>query len=406
MTHSLRHRFETIAARLNPAGDRYVPELVDHLLALAREHSASDVHLIPAPGGKTIHVLARVDGVLHEIAVLEKVAPNVVARLKVMAELLTYQTDVPQEGRIRTGDESLEMRVSTFPTVHGEKAVVRLFVGSGRFRHLEDLGLPGDVDHDLRHVLSQTSGALLVAGPAGSGKTTTLYACLRNILRDAPVPRSVCTLEDPVEALVPGASQSQVKPVAGFDYATGLRSLMRQDPEVIMVGEIRDRSTAETVFQASLTGQLVLTSFHAGSACEAIGRLFDLDVEPYLLRSGLLGVLSQRLVRRLCACAQPGTQPEDALGLPVAEFRMPAGCEHCGLTGYQGRLLLAEFLRTRDPAIACAIQIRRDANELEQIAAAAGATTILERAGVAVQAGLTSPAEVRRVLGAGPAERG
>jgi type II secretory ATPase GspE/PulE/Tfp pilus assembly ATPase PilB-like protein len=406
MTHSLQHKFQAAAARLNPAGDRYVPELVDNLLALAREHGASDVHLIPAPGGKTLHVLGRVDGVLHEVAVIDKVAPNVVARLKVMAELLTYQMDVPQEGRIRTGDESLEMRVSTFPTVHGEKAVVRLFIGSGRFRHIEDLGLPPDTDHELKTVLWQTAGALVVAGPAGSGKTTTLYACLRNMLRDAPHPRSICTLEDPVEALVPGAAQSQVKPTAGFDYATGLRSLMRQDPEVIMVGEIRDRSTAETVFQASLTGQLVLTSFHAGSACEAIGRLFDLDVEPYLLRSGLLGVLSQRLVRRLCDCAQPGTQPEDTLGLAVAGFRIPVGCGKCGQSGYQGRLLLAEYLKIRDPEIARAVHIRRDAHELEQSAVAAGLTTIMRRALAAVEAGRTSPAEVRRVLGAGRAEAG
>lgn len=402
MTHSLQHRFEAAASHLNPAADRYVPELVDQLLALAREQESSDIHLLPAPGGKDLHVLARIDGVLHEFAVIEKVAPNVVARLKVMAELLTYQTDVPQEGRIRTGDDALEMRVSTFPTVHGEKAVVRLFVGSGRFRYIEDLGLPADIDAGLRHILQQTAGALVVAGPAGSGKTTTLYACLRHLLRESTCPRSICTLEDPVEALVPGAAQSQVRPIAGFDYATGLRSLMRQDPEVIMVGEIRDRPTAETVFQASLTGQLVLTSFHAGSACEAISRLFDLDVEPYLVRSGLLGVLSQRLVRRLCHCAQPGSLPEDALALPVTEFRMPAGCEGCRQSGYRGRLLLAELLSTSNPALANAIHVRQDARELQRQAVAAGLTTILQRATSAVQGGLTSPAEVRRVLGAAP----
>jgi type II secretory ATPase GspE/PulE/Tfp pilus assembly ATPase PilB-like protein len=175
---------------------------------------------------------------------------------------------------------------------------------------------------------------------------------------------------------------------------------MRQDPEIIMVGEIRDRPTAETVFQASLTGQLVLTSFHAGGACEAISRLFDLDVEPYLVRSGLLGVLSQRLVRRLCQCAQPGSHPEEALALPVTQFRVPSGCESCGQSGYRGRLLLAEFLGTSNPALASAIHVHQDARELHRQAVTAGLTTILERATSAVQEGLTSPAEVRRVLGA------
>ncbi len=399
MSHSLQERFQAAVAGLSPAGDRVVPELVERTLALARECQASDIHLVPLAGGRSLQMLWRIDGVLHQVAVVDKVAPNVIARLKVLAELLTYRTDVPQEGRIRTGDESVEMRVSTFPTVHGEKAVVRLFVGSGRYRDIEDLGLPADLDAELRRCLIQTGGALLVSGPAGSGKTTTLYACLRHLLRSAPHSRSICTLEDPVEALVPGAAQSAIRPDAGFDYATALRSLMRQDPEVIMVGEIRDRPTAETVFQASLTGQLVLTSFHAGSAVEAVGRLFDLGVEPYLLRSGLLGVLSQRLVRRLCDCARPGTSSDDHLGLAVACCRLPHGCERCGHTGYSGRMLLAESLGPRLPTLGRAILTRTDSGSLEHIAVAAGMQTILQRATAAVQEGRTSPVEVRRVLG-------
>jgi type II secretory ATPase GspE/PulE/Tfp pilus assembly ATPase PilB-like protein len=399
MSQSLQERFQAAVGGLSPASDRFVPELVERTLSLARECQASDIHLVPIAGDKSLQMLWRIDGVLHQVAVIGTVAPNVIARLKVLSELLTYRTDVPQEGRIRTGDESVEMRVSTFPTVHGEKAVVRLFVGSGNYRYIEDLGLPADLDAELRRCLNQTGGALLVSGPAGSGKTTTLYACLRNLLRDAPHPRSICTLEDPVEALVPGAAQSAIRPDAGFDYATALRSLMRQDPEVIMVGEIRDRPTAETVFQASLTGQLVLTSFHAGSAAEAVGRLFDLGVEPYLLRSGLLGVLSQRLVRRLCDCAQPGTSPEDRLGLDVFSCRLPQGCERCGQTGYSGRLLLAESLNPRLHELGPAILRRNDSDALEQIAVAAGMQTILQRATAAVEEGQTSPVEVRRVLG-------
>lgn len=399
MPHSLQDRFQAAVGGMPPGGDRFVPELVELTLSLARECQASDIHLVPTAGGKSLQMMWRIDGVLHQVAVIDKVAPNVIARLKVLSELLTYRTDVPQEGRIRTGDEAVEMRVSTFPTVHGEKAVVRLFVGSGSYRFLEDLGLPTDLDTELRRCLIQTSGALLVSGPAGSGKTTTLYACLRHLLRDAPHPRSLCTLEDPVEALVPGASQSAINADAGLDYATALRSLMRQDPEVIMVGEIRDRPTAETVFQASLTGQLVLTSFHAGRAAEAVSRLFDLGVEPYLLRSGLLGVLSQRLVRRLCDCARPGTCPEDRLRLDVAHCQMPQGCERCGQTGYSGRLLLAEALNPRRPELGRAILSRTDSSALEQIAVAAGMRTMLQRATAAVEEGRTSAVEVRRVLG-------
>jgi type II secretory ATPase GspE/PulE/Tfp pilus assembly ATPase PilB-like protein len=399
MPASLRDLFQSRIADLNPAGERFAVELVDCALELACEQGVSDVHLLPREGGRALLMLWRIDGVLHEIGTIEKAGPNVVARLKVLAELLTYRTDVPQEGRIRTGDERVEMRVSTFPTVYGEKAVVRLFVGSGRFRFIEDLGLPSDIDAELRRLLTATSGALLVTGPAGSGKTTTLYACLREILRAAPHPRSVCTLEDPIEALVPGAAQSQINPPAGFDYPAGLRSLMRQDPEVIMVGEIRDRETAATVFQAALTGQLVLTSFHAGSAAEAVSRLFDLDVEPYLIRSGLVGVLSQRLVRRLCECSVAISADEERLGLSVPQARKPAGCDNCGRTGYSGRLLLAEFLDPSRAVLSRAVLARSDAGELQRLAVAEGLQTCFSRALQSVAGGSTSPAEVRRVFG-------
>jgi type II secretory ATPase GspE/PulE/Tfp pilus assembly ATPase PilB-like protein len=400
MSGSFSAEFQDSIAGLKPGSDAYAPEVVDRIVALARQNSASDVHLIPIEGGRALRMLWRIDGVLHEVADLDHAAPNIVARLKVLAELLTYRTDVPQEGRIRSGDEEVEMRVSTFPTVHGEKAVVRLFVGSGRYRHVEELGLPADIDAEVRRVLTLTTGALLVTGPAGSGKTTTLYAALRHILRSSPHPRSICTLEDPIEALVPGVSQSHVKPESPFNYATGLRSLMRQDPEVIMVGEIRDRETAETVFQAALTGQLVLSSFHAGTTAEAVGRLLDLDVEAYLLRSGLLGVLSQRLVRRLCDCARTSTDPAERLGLAVGTWRAPAGCPACGQTGYRGRMLIAEYLNPRLDAIGRAILDRCDAAALQSIAADAGMVTLLDRARAAIEAGQTSAAEIRRVFGA------
>ena len=355
----------------------------------------------------------RIDGVLQSIAHIPDVATNVIARLKVLSQLLTYRTDVPQEGRIIepldagrksdvSGDQAalpqIEMRVSTFPTLHGEKAVVRLFVGSGQYRRLSDLGMPTSTDSQWRQLLTTTHGVLLISGPAGSGKTTTLYASLREIMHESPERRSIVTLEDPIEAEVPGITQSQVNVTAGFDYARGLRSLLRQDPEVIMVGEIRDRETAETSFQASLSGNLVLTSFHAGSSSEAISRVSDLGVEPYLLRSGLLGILSQRLLRRLCACASPGQDPDDALGLRVERFQLPVGCEQCNGTGYSGRLLLAELLDPRQGDIGRGILSRADADEIEQHATAAGMRTLFTQACEAVDTGDTSSAEVRRLF--------
>ncbi len=378
---------------------KFASQVVDRLLDSARSAGVSDIHLIPGDDAQGLRVLWRIDGVLHDVGAIEQAGPNVVARLKVLAELLTYRTDVPQEGRIRTGNQSIEMRVSTFPTLHGEKAVVRLFVGSGRYLYLEQLGMPAPIDLELSRWLDQTSGACLVTGPAGSGKTTTLYALLRHLLTMAPHPGSLCTLEDPIEAVVDGVAQSQVNPHSGFDYATGLKSLMRQDPDVIMVGEIRDRETAETVFQAALTGQLVLSSFHAATACKAIDRLVDLDIEPYLIRSGLLGVLSQRLLRRLCRCAAISRDDDQRCGLDVEQFSVPVGCDECGQTGYTGRTLVAEVLNTDSARIRAGITDRAPSEVLEQAATESGMVPLRVACLTAVGEGITSPAEVRRVLG-------
>lgn len=361
-----------------------VSALVTGLLAAAREVGASDVHLIPRPSG--LQVQWRRHGVMEPVALLPAtIAANVAARLKVLAELLTYRTDLPQEGRIRSDAadaEPVEMRVSTFPTLHGEKVVVRLFVGSGEYRRLGELGLPEEMADLLRELLLERGGLLLITGPAGSGKTTTAYAALRE-LADRDVGRSLVSLEDPVEALVEGVAQSQVHPATGFTYETGLRSLLRQDPDVLFVGEIRDPPIAELVFQASLTGHLVLSTFHAQDARTALRRLEDMGIEPYQVRSGILAILAQRLLRRLCACARRSRAEEDRLGLPVEEVSLPVGCERCHGSGYVGRRMLAELLlgeSLREPG-------------------GAAAATLREQASAAVQAGWTSPAEVRRVFG-------
>jgi general secretion pathway protein E len=404
MPGTLSAAFESKLPQRPPSDPLYVTEAVFAILTSARQAGASDVHLVPAQ--QAFRMVWRVDGVLQAVWEFPaELAPRMVARLKVLAELLTYQTEMPQEGRIResstTAGTSIEMRVSTFPTLFGEKAVVRLLGERGTYQQLGDLGLTDDVRSGLARLIQATQGTILVSGPAGSGKTTTLYACLREITAQTGGRRSLVSLEDPIEAVIPGVSQSQVNLAAGFDLTTGLRSLMRQDPEVIMVGEIRDRSTAEIVFQAALTGHLVLTTFHAGSAASVISRLSEMGIEPYLLRSGILGVVCQRLVRRLCHCSRAGTKTDDTLGLRVETFRVAVGCTECQGTGYQGRLVLSEILLPDQTDVGRAILSRGDSTQLEALAQQAGMLTRWQRACTAIEAGQTSPAEIRRVLGLG-----
>lgn len=399
MSSSPPHAIAPELTQLDAASHLYATQFVERLLAAATSAGASDVHLHPSPAG--LLVAWRIDGVLLPLGEFPRgSAADVVARLKVLAELLTYQTDTPQEGRIRpaAGTGASEMRVSTFPTLHGERAVVRILGGEQRLQWLADLGLPPEIEAALSRWLVETSGAILLTGPAGSGKTTTAYACLREVVRSSRGQRSVVTLEDPIEMALAGMSQSQVQPAAGFTLATGLRSLMRQDPEVILVGEIRDRETVETVFQAALTGHLVVSTFHAGSASGALSRLSEMGLEPYLLTSGLRAVLHQRLVRRLCECAEFAT---DLLGLPIRAAKSARGCSACRQTGYRGRLALAEMLPPLTGELSAALHARRDLNELSRISRAAGMTTVFERAVAAVESGQTDPAEIRRVLGFG-----
>ncbi|MFN0055119.1 MAG: GspE/PulE family protein [Planctomycetales bacterium] len=380
----------------------YVPHLVAAMLAAAREVRATDVHLVPL--AQSLAMFWRIDGVLQPVLEFPpELAPRIIARLKVLARLLTYQTELPQEGRMQTerGTAVDETRLSTFPTLFGEKGVIRLFQGEGRYQRLPELGLPAEVLATLQGLLGETGGVILLTGPAGSGKTTTIYAAMRELADKSGGGRSLVSLEDPIEVVVPGVAQSQVHPACGFDMPTGLRSLMRQDPEVIMVGEIRDRQTAETVFQAALTGHLVLTTFHAGSAAQGINRLLDMGLEPYLLRSAIRAIVCQRLARKLCGCARVSEAEADRLGLPLTSTtcRVPVGCPACQGTGYQGRLLLAEMLLPEQTELGREILSRSDAARLEQSAIAAGMVPQLSRGCAAVEAGLTSPAEIRRILG-------
>jgi general secretion pathway protein E len=398
---------------LDPRDASYASRFVERLLAAVESAAASDVHLQPTANG--LAVSWRLDGVLQAVGEFPAGATtDVVARLKVLAELLTYRVDVPQEGRIRRPGRGADWRVSTFPTLHGERAVVRLVASASGPRRLVELGLPPNIASSLHGLLTETAGALLITGPAGSGKTTTAYACLREIVGGARVPRCAISLEDPIEAPLEGVVQSQLHPAAGFDLALGLRSVLRQDPEVILIGEIRDRAGAEGVFNAALTGHLVIATFHAASAAGAISRLAEMDIEPYLLRSGLLAVLNQRLLRRLCDCAIAVSDaaarheevPADSVATAAAEAptiraRHPVGCGQCQQTGYRGRMLLAELLLASPTDLGRAILSREDAARLEELACAAGLVPIAAQAAAAVRHGLTTHAEVLRTLGSG-----
>jgi general secretion pathway protein E len=383
---------------LDPRSELYASQFVERILAAAQQLGATDIHLCPT--ADVLDVALRIDGVLEHWGAYPKgTASDVITRFKVIADLLTYRTDVPQEGRVRDPSVRSEIRVSSFPTLHGEKIAIRLFRGEANLQHLEDLGLPVDVRQLLDRKLFETSGAVLITGPAGSGKTTTAYACLREVARITGGSRNIATLEDPIEVSIPGVAQTQVRPQSDFDLAAGLRALLRQDPEVILIGEMRDPTTASTALQASLTGQLVLTTFHASSAAGAVNRLLDMGLEPYMLRSGILAVICQRLVRKLCACAAESTSAEAKLGLPIARALQPQGCAACHGSGYNGRILLVESLTFDSGEVAAAILSRSDANELEKIAVNQGMQTRWDQAIKAVEAGLTSAAEVRRVLG-------
>jgi type II secretory ATPase GspE/PulE/Tfp pilus assembly ATPase PilB-like protein len=390
---------------LDPARPERVSQLVDVILSDAVSRSASDVHFEPTH--RSVEVRYRIDGVLQAAAELTReLSPNVVARLKVKAELLTYRMDIPQEGRVQDSiaQHGVDMRVSTFPTIHGEKVVVRIFDPTGRTLDLDQLGMPAAVLSALRGMLRERTGAILLTGPSGSGKTTTIYGCLRELVQSSGGGRHIVTIEDPVEQVIEGVSQSQARPGHEFDFARGLRSLLRQDPEVIMIGEVRDPETASIAVEAALTGHLVISTLHAGSACGVVNRLLEMGVEPYLLTSGLRAILNQRLVRRLCTqCRQPTggveqTPQERNTATSAAQEYRSVGCIECSMTGYRGRMLLAELL-TLDDALRHAILDKSDTATLERVTASSLYASLWSSAEQSVVTGLSTWDEIERVLG-------
>lgn len=333
---------------LDSADDAPAIRLINGILADAVRQGVSDIHVEPYEGALIVRM--RIDGVLREtLRMPPHVAPVLVSRIKVMARLDIAERRVPQDGRIgmTLGGKTLDVRVSTLPSRVGERVVLRILDKDNAGIGLDELGMNPAVNALLRDALGEPNGIVLVTGPTGSGKTTTLYAGLR-LLNDGT--RNILTVEDPVEYAVDGVGQTQVNPKVGLTFAAGLRAILRQDPDIVMVGEIRDRETAEIAVQASLTGHLVLSTVHTNDAAGAITRLRDMRIEPFLLASTLRAVLAQRLVRRLCRecrkaeVADASTQA--ALGLkPGTTIYEPVGCPACNGTGFKGRVGVFEAIR-------------------------------------------------------------
>ncbi len=372
--------------------------LINGLIAEAARLKASDIHIEPFDSALVVRM--RADGQMREMHRLPPgVASLLVSRIKVMARLDIAERRLPQDGRMELAlaAKRLDVRVSTLPARGGERVVLRLLDKDNAGIDLAALGMPPAIDAGMRAALGLPNGLVLVTGPTGSGKTTTLYAGLK-LLNDGS--RNILTVEDPVEYAVDGLGQTQVNAKVGLSFAAGLRAILRQDPDVVMVGEIRDAETAQIAVQAALTGHLVLSSLHTNDAASAITRLRDFGIEPFLLAATLRTVVAQRLVRRLCpACrtAAPGEPAAlAALGLAVGTpvWHAP-GCSTCNHTGWQGRVGLYDMIRMTD-ALASGINAGATAADLATAAGSAGLTAIAARA---VADGLTTPAEALRVIG-------
>ena len=384
-----------------------VSVLVNCLVQDAIGLAASDLHI--EPWETAIAVRARVNGVLTEVAHLPlDLMDKISMRFKVMSNLVSYQAGTPQDGTAVGGPEldGVQLRVSIFPTTRGEKIVVRLFDPRDRRFDLGSLGFEDSTLQGLMRVLKRTSGLLLFTGPTGSGKTSTMYSALCYIMQRDGTSVSISTVEDPVEFNLPMVSQTQINPAQDFTYAIALRSIMRQDPQVIMVGEIRDSDTASIAVQAGMTGHLVLSTIHCGVSAGAFTRLINMEIEPFMLASSILGVLGLRLVRSVCPnCAQPyEPTPSQLKVVPEAlvsqtQFRRGAGCDQCNGTGYAGRLPVSELLVVDEPFREAVLK-KMPTSALEDIAIQQGMRTLWQNGLSRAITGQTPLDEIIRILAA------
>lgn len=415
----IKHWRATLAPELDGAGDidginqmdnEYLKDLtsdapiirmVNHLMERALDLSASDIHFEPEE--KFLKVRCRVDGVMVNIEQLSASATAAVSsRVKLMARLDIGEKRLPQDGRIQyqMGDRSLDMRVSTLPGIHGESIVLRILDRGDIQVSLDKLGMPPDILKPYSQIIQQPHGIVLVTGPTGSGKTTSLYATLEKINTGK---QKTITIEDPVEYQLEGITQIHVNSKVGLNFAAGLRSIVRQDPDIIMVGEIRDHETAEIAIESALTGHLVFSTLHTNDAAGAITRLQDMGVDTYLISSSVIAVMAQRLVRKVCEyCAELvplGDEEADLLGITqeqCPEIRRGKGCERCANTGYRGRLGLYELLIISDD-IRHVISGGGDANLIRNQAIKEGLRTLRKDALEKLYQGITTPEEIVRV---------
>ena len=387
------------------ANDSHVIHIVDWLWQYAFEQRASDIHIEPRRDAGLVRF--RIDGVLHQVyAIPTPVLVAMTSRIKLLARMEIVEKRRPQDGRIKTvtpGGDEVELRISTMPTAFGEKVVMRIFTPEVLVRDFIELGFTAEDRERWGRMIKEPNGIILVTGPTGSGKTTTLYSSLKQL---ATPEVNVCTVEDPIEMIEPLFNQMQVQPSIGVDFAHGVRTLMRQDPDIIMVGEIRDRDTADMAIQAALTGHLVLSSLHTNDAPTAVTRMLDLGMPAYLINSTLLGVMAQRLVRTLCPhCKAPGEPPDDdtwrAITAPwradkPAQVMAPVGCVECRMTGYRGRIGLYEVM-LMTPAIRKLVTAESDDARIREQAYRDGMKPLRVSGAMKVAAGLTTADEVVKV---------
>jgi general secretion pathway protein E len=385
------------------ASEGPVIRLVNLIITRAIELRASDIHFEPFE--EQFRVRYRIDGVLHDVeSPPKRLQSAIVSRVKIMAKLNIAERRLPQDGRImlRVKGKEIDFRVSSIPTIHGESLVLRILDKSSIVLDIERLGFPEDTMDGFRDLIHRPHGIILVTGPTGSGKTTTLYCALEKI--NSP-DKKIITVEDPVEYQLRGINQIQVKPSIGLTFANSLRSIVRQDPDVILIGEIRDAETAEIAIHSALTGHLVLTTLHTNDAPSAITRLIDMGTEDYLLSSTIIGILAQRLVRVACPfCREPYSpspavlkemklNSSDLAGLKISEVK---GCEKCSNTGYWGRTGIYEFLKMTDD-VQKLILGKKDSNIIKEAARKNGLRTLREDGWLKVKQGITTISEVLRV---------
>jgi type II secretion system protein E len=385
------------------AQEELIIQLVNLLLNQAIQDRASDIHVEPFE--RELRVRYRIDGILHDASSPPKrLHPAIVSRLKILSDMNIAERRLPQDGRMRlqSAGRQIDVRVSTIPTLYGESVVMRILDRSSAFLTLEEVGMRSDALRRFRRLIHSPHGILLVTGPTGSGKTTTLYAALQEIYSPE---RKIITVEDPVEYQLQGVNQMQVHPQIGLTFANGLRHIVRQDPDVIMVGEIRDHETAEIAIHAALTGHLVLSTLHTNDAAGAVSRLLDMGAEPYLVASSLIGSVAQRLVRVICPRCRAEVPRDHEMysqasvlngDLARGPLYYGTGCEECKQFGYRGRVGIFEVLPV-DDVVRQMVTQHRSATDIRQHAARAGMTTLLGDARAKVLDGSTTVSELLRV---------